>query len=87
MLTDLKADAETLPLDPVKEDWIGHKVGISLSFVMKQTPCIPMMQLSLLRGILLQHHTTLDKMECCDCKLDRLGNNLIQVNERILNRT
>ena len=32
VLTDLKADAETLPLDPVKEDWIGHKVGICLSF-------------------------------------------------------
>ena len=27
VLTDLKADAETLPLDPVKEDWIGHKVS------------------------------------------------------------
>ena len=26
VLTDLKADAETLPLDPVKEDWVGHKV-------------------------------------------------------------
>ena len=26
VLTDLKADAEQLPLDPVREDWIGHKV-------------------------------------------------------------
>ena len=26
VLTDLKADAETLPLDPIKEDWVGHKV-------------------------------------------------------------
>ncbi|XP_069107342.1 diacylglycerol lipase-alpha-like [Argopecten irradians] len=25
VLTDLKADAETLPLDPVKEEWVGHK--------------------------------------------------------------
>lgn len=26
VLTDLKADAETLPLDPCKEEWVGHKV-------------------------------------------------------------
>lgn len=26
VLTDLKADAETLPLDPSKEEWVGHKV-------------------------------------------------------------
>ena len=26
VLTDLKADSETLPLEPVKEDWLGHKV-------------------------------------------------------------
>ncbi|XP_021355357.1 sn1-specific diacylglycerol lipase alpha-like isoform X2 [Mizuhopecten yessoensis] len=25
VLTDLKADAETLPLNPVKEEWVGHK--------------------------------------------------------------
>ncbi len=26
VLTDLKADGEQLPVDPVKEDWLGHKV-------------------------------------------------------------
>lgn len=30
VLTDLKADAETLPLEPVREDWVGHKVYILL---------------------------------------------------------
>ena len=26
VLTDLKADAEQLPVIPPKEDWLGHKV-------------------------------------------------------------
>ena len=26
MLTDLKADAEILPVEPMKEDWLAHKV-------------------------------------------------------------
>lgn len=26
LLTDLKADAEQLPVEPVREDWLGHKV-------------------------------------------------------------
>ena len=29
VLTDLKADAEQLPVEPLKEDWLGHKVGRS----------------------------------------------------------
>lgn len=33
VLTDLKADAETLPLEPVREDWVGHKVNILLCSV------------------------------------------------------
>jgi hypothetical protein len=26
VLTDLKADAEILPVEPMKEDWLAHKV-------------------------------------------------------------
>ena len=26
VLTDLKAEAEILPVEPVREDWLGHKV-------------------------------------------------------------
>ncbi len=26
VLTDLKADAEQIPVEPPKEDWLGHKV-------------------------------------------------------------
>jgi len=26
VLTDLKADAEILPIEPMNEDWLAHKV-------------------------------------------------------------
>lgn len=31
MLTDLKADAEILPLNPPIETWVGHKVRMIIS--------------------------------------------------------
>ena len=31
VLTDLKADAEILPIEPMNEDWLAHKVGHSIS--------------------------------------------------------
>lgn len=36
VLTDLKADAETLPLDPVKEDWVGHKGMVHAAVYIKK---------------------------------------------------
>ena len=30
VLTDLKAEPETIPIEPVNEEWLGHKV-ITLS--------------------------------------------------------
>lgn len=27
MITDLNAESEPLPMDTIKEDWLGHKVG------------------------------------------------------------
>ena len=27
MITDLNAESEPLPMDHVREDWLGHKVG------------------------------------------------------------
>ena len=32
VLTDLKADAEILPVEPMKEDWLAHKVKHSRTF-------------------------------------------------------
>jgi len=29
-MTDLNAEAEPLPLNPVREDWLGHKVEVLL---------------------------------------------------------
>ena len=26
VLTDLKAEPEPIPIEPIKEDWLGHKV-------------------------------------------------------------
>lgn len=31
VITDLNAEGETLPLNPPKEDWLGHKVATRLS--------------------------------------------------------
>ncbi|KAL4232804.1 hypothetical protein ACF0H5_007490 [Mactra antiquata] len=36
VLTDLKADAETLPLDPVKEDWVAHKGMVQAAIYIKK---------------------------------------------------
>jgi hypothetical protein len=30
VITDLNAEGETLPLNPPKEDWLGHKVATRL---------------------------------------------------------
>ena len=32
VLTDLKADADVLPVEPVKEDWLAHKVRVVCIF-------------------------------------------------------
>jgi len=31
VLTDLKADAEILPVEPMNEDWLAHKVRSALT--------------------------------------------------------
>ncbi|XP_052809041.1 diacylglycerol lipase-alpha-like isoform X2 [Mya arenaria] len=36
VLTDLKADAEILPLDPVREDWVGHKGMVQAAIYIKK---------------------------------------------------
>ncbi|CAG2189019.1 DAGL [Mytilus edulis] len=36
VLTDLKADAEILPLDPIKEDWVGHKGMVHAAVYIKK---------------------------------------------------
>ncbi|CAH1799397.1 unnamed protein product [Owenia fusiformis] len=36
VLTDLKADAEPLPLDPLREDWLGHKGMVQAAVYIKQ---------------------------------------------------
>lgn len=36
VLTDLKADAETLPLDPSKEEWVGHKGMVQAAIYIKK---------------------------------------------------
>ncbi|XP_045197127.2 diacylglycerol lipase-alpha-like isoform X2 [Mercenaria mercenaria] len=36
VLTDLKADAEPLPLDPTKEEWLGHKGMVQAAIYIKK---------------------------------------------------
>ncbi|XP_074647959.1 diacylglycerol lipase-alpha-like [Tubulanus polymorphus] len=36
VLTDLKADAETLPIDPVNEEWLGHKGMVQAAVYIKK---------------------------------------------------
>ena len=36
VLTDLKADAETLPVDPPREDWLGHKGMVQAAVYIKK---------------------------------------------------
>lgn len=40
MLTDLKADAEILPLNPPIETWVGHKVRMIIFFFKGMKRCL-----------------------------------------------
>lgn len=31
MITDLNAEGEPIPINPPKEDWLGHKVNINMN--------------------------------------------------------